>query len=289
MDSFEERVKRTKLTKSNRLIAEYCLSNQSAVAFQSAADLAACVGVSDVSIIRFARALGYEGFVDLKRAWQDELCQHVETGPDNVNPVAKFLTRKNYKRDSANFSITYAEDTYCRMLRNTLSALTPDLVQKITDCLCNSKRKYIVGIRTRSTAANAMATLLRMVMPGIMLITVEDYASYMQMLDLTAEDCLVFITFGRFSNFEAMLLEQAAEAGARLIVITDKKASRAAQAADLLVFCEGDINLPFYSSVATVALAECIASVVSERDWEASRTRIEKSEKYLNKNEPKFR
>ena len=75
MDSFEDRVKRTKLTKSNRLIAEYCLSNPSSVAFQSAADLASCIGVSDVSIIRFARALGYEGFIDLKHAWQDELCQ----------------------------------------------------------------------------------------------------------------------------------------------------------------------------------------------------------------------
>lgn len=289
MDSFEERVKRTKLTKSNRLIAEYCLNNQSAVAFQSAADLASCVGVSDVSIIRFARALGYEGFVDLKRAWQDELCQHVEAGPDNVNPVAKFLTRKNYKRDSANFSITYAEDIYCHMLRNTLATLTPNLVQEIADCLCDSKRKYIVGIRTRATAANAMATLLRMVIPGITLITTEDYASYMQMLDFTDEDSVVFFTFGRFSNFEAMLLDRVKASGTRLIVITDKKASRAAQAADLLVFCEGDINLPFYSSVATVALAECIASVVSERDWEASRMRIEKSEKYLNKNEPKIR
>ena len=289
MDSFEDRVKRTKLTKSNRLIAEYCLSNPSSVAFQSAADLASCIGVSDVTIIRFARALGYEGFIDLKHAWQDELCQHVDAGADSVNPVAKFLTRKHYHRDTANFSVTYAEDIYCQMLRSTLSNLTQDLLYRSVDCLCGSKRKYIVGIRTRSTAANSMATLLRMVMSGVSLITTEDYASYMQLLDLTPDDCVVFITFGRFSNFESALLNQVKSVGAQLIVITDKKASRAAQAADLLLFCEGDINLPFYSSVATVALSECIASAAAERDWEGSRDRIEQSERYLNKNEPRQR
>lgn len=289
MESFEERVKNTRLTKSNRLIAEYCLSHQSSVAFQSAADLASCIGVSDVSIIRFARALGYEGYIDLKRAWQDELCRHVDAGNENVNPVVKFLTRKSYHRESANFSTMNAENIFCRMLHNTLSALTPELLDKIADLLCGSKGKYIVGIRTRSTAANAMATLLRMSLSDVTLITTEDYAAYMQLIDLTAEDCVAFITFGRFSGFESGLLKLVKEAGAKLIVITDKKASVAAQAADLLVFCEGDIDLPFYSSVATVALSECIASAVFERDWDATKQRIERSESYLNNNIPKQR
>lgn len=287
MDTFEERVKNTKLTKANRRIAEYCLNNQSAVAFQSAADLASCIGVSDVSIIRFARALGYDGFADLKHAWQEELCQHIESGNETVNPVTKFLTRKYYHKDSANFSLNYAEDTFCALIHNSLASLTPELMDQVVDHLCQSSRKYVVGIRTRWTAATALSTLLRMVLPGVTAITEEDYSSYMKLLDFTAQDCIVFITFGRFSNFEQALLEQVKESGAYLIVITDRKASRAAQAADLLLFCAGDINLPFYSSVATVALAECIASAVSERNWEEGKARIEKSEKFLNKNTPK--
>ena len=286
MSTFEERVKTAKLTKSNRLIAEYCLNNQSSIAFQSAADLAACIGVSDVSIVRFARALGYDGYVDLKHAWQDELCQHIDAGPDTVNPVAKFLTRKHYHQDNANFSFAYAEATYCSLLHESLSAISPGLIDEVALRLCTSRRKYVVGIRTRSTAATAMTTLLRMVVPDVTSITVEDYSSYMQMLDFTSEDTVVFITFGRFSTFEQMLLQQVKQGGATLVVLTDKRASRAAQAADILLYCAGDINLPFYSSVGTVALAECIASAVSERNWEAGKLRIEQSEKYLNKNTP---
>ena len=288
MDTFEERVKRTNLTKSNRLIAEYCLNNQSTVAFQSAAELAASIGVSDVSVIRFARALGYDGYVELKRAWQDELCRHIDAGTDNnLNPVAKFLTRKNYHHDSANFNIAYAEDIYFKLLHNTLSALTDTVVKQVCDIVATSRCKYVIGIRTRATAASSMATLLRMAVPGVELITTEDYLSYMRMIDFSAEDCIIFISFGRFSEFENSLLRLAKENGTKLIVITDRRASRAAQAADVLVYCEGDINLPFYSSVATVALGESLVSAIAERDWDSCRSRIEQSERYLNKTEPK--
>lgn len=287
MNTFEERIKNTKLTKSNRLIAEYCLENPSSVAFQSAAELAACIGVSDVSIIRFARVLGYEGFADLKRAWQEELSQHIASNPDTINPVAKFRSRKHYHQEHTNFNYAYAEETYCQLIHQSLSAISPDMLDSVATRLLQSRRKYVVGIRTRCTAATAMTTLLRMVLPDVTSIVGEDYPSYMQMLDFTADDCVVFITFGRFSNFEQALLQQVKNCGTFLVVITDKRASKAAQAADTLLYCAGDVNLPFYSSVGTVALAECIANTVSEHNWEQGETRIALSEKYLNKNDPK--
>lgn len=287
MYTFEERVKDTKLTKSNRLIAEYCLNNQSTIAFQSAADLASCIGVSDVSIVRFARALGYDGFTDLKRAWQTELSQHIATNPDAVNPVSRFMTRKLNNQDDANFNLAKAEETYFSLIHDSFSNLSIRTLENIADHLWNSRTKYVVGIRTRCTAAISMATLLRMALPRVVSITSEDYSSYMQMQDFSNDDCVVFITFGRYSEFEQALLKQIKKSGAYLIVITDKRASRAAQAADVLLYCKGDINQPFYSSVGTVALAECIANAIFLRNWTDSQARIEQSEIYLNKSNPK--
>ena len=287
MSSFEERVKNAKLTKANRLIAEYCLNNLSSVAFQSAADLGACIGVSDVSIVRFARALGYNGFSELKRAWQDELLHHIDSGSDTINPVAKFVTRKKFNREHGNFNSNNAHEIYCNIIQSSLSAISPESIDLLVDHLSKSKHKYIVGIRTRSTAATAMTFVLRMILPDVMAITTEDYSSYMQMIDFDAEDCIVFITFGRFSNFEQALLKRVKESGAFLAVITDKWASQAAQAADVLIHCVGDINLPFYSSVGTVAIAEYIANALLERNWEQANLRIEQSEVYLNKDVPR--
>ena len=287
MDSFEDRVKNAKLTKANRLIAEYCLNNPSSVAFQSAADLGACIGVSDVSIVRFARALGYDGFSELKRAWQDELLHHIDSGSDTINPVTKFVTRKKFNREHGNFNSDNAYEIYCSIIQDSLSGISPESKELLIDRLSSSNRKYVVGIRTRSTAATAMATVLRMILPGVTTITTEDYASYMKTIDFDKDDCIVFFTFGRFSNFEQALLKRVKESGAFLAVITDKRASQAALAADVLIHCAGDINLPFYSSVGTVAIAEYIAFAVLERNWEQANLRIEYSEIYLNKDVPR--
>lgn len=287
MDTFEARVKKTRLTKSNRMIAEYCLNNQSSIAFQSTAELANNIGVSDVSIIRFARALGYDGFVDMKHAWQEELCQIIDADASSINPVSKFLTRKTYNRDTSNFQFAEAEATYVSLIHETLASNQPAVITQAADALCRSRVKYIVGIRTRGTAAAAMATLLRMALPDVRSITTEDYAAFMKLQDFQKEDCVIFFTFGRFSQFEQSLLERVKESGAFLITITDKRASKAALAADLLIFCAGDINLPFYSSAGTVILSECIANAVAEKNWEESELRIQQSEKYLNKLGPK--
>ena len=109
----------------------------------------------------------------------------------------------------------------------------------------------------------------------------------MQLIDMSRDDCVVFFTFGRFSSFEQTLLKRVEESGAFLAVITDKRASRAAQAADVLLYCAGDVNLPFYSSVGTVAIAEYIANALIERNWEQANLRIGLSEEYLNKDVPK--
>ena len=287
MSSFDERVKNAKLTKTNRLIAEYCCNNPNSVAFQSAADLGACIGVSDVSIIRFARALGYEGFSDMKRAWQDEILHHIESDSETINPVAKFVTRKHFNKEHGNFNSKNAQAVFCGVIQESISAISPEAVERLTDRLGKCRRKYIIGIRTRSSAAKAMAVPLRMVVPGVVEVTTEDYSSYMQLIDMSRDDCVVFFTFGRFSSFEQTLLKRVEESGAFLAVITDKRASRAAQAADVLLYCAGDVNLPFYSSVGTVAIAEYIANALIERNWEQANLRIGLSEEYLNKDVPK--
>jgi len=285
--TFEERIKETKLTKTNRKIAEYCLNNRHTVAFLSSAELADRIGVSDVSIVRFARALGYSGFVDLKRAWQDELCQSIDSDANVFPPVARFLTRKDSNREQSNFLLANAEVTYRDLIHDTLASNSQSLIYEVADRLYSSQHKYIVGIRTRASAATLFTTLLGMLIPDIMCITGESHSNYLQLLDFTKDDCVFFFTYGRYSVFEQMLLERVKESGACLIVATDKRATHAALAADLLIYSAGDINMPFYSSTSNIVIAECIANAISEKHWDESRQRIELSEKYLYRMEPK--
>ena len=143
-------------------------------------------------------------------------------------PASRFMTRKFTDQDDANFNLARAEETYFSLVHDSLSNLSISTLESIADRLWNNRTKYVVGIRTRCTAATAMATLLRMALPRVVPITTEDYSSYMQMQDFSSEDSVIFMTFGRYSEFEQTLLKQIKKSGAYLIVITDKRASRAA-------------------------------------------------------------
>ena len=65
----------SRLSKSHRRIAEYILQHYDKAVFMTAAKLGEMVNVSESTVVRFAVALGYEGYPELQQALQ-ELVRH---------------------------------------------------------------------------------------------------------------------------------------------------------------------------------------------------------------------
>ncbi len=57
-------------TKSQQRIASYLLASYDEAAFLPAADLAKALDVSEATLVRFAQAIGYDGFRELRRCLQ---------------------------------------------------------------------------------------------------------------------------------------------------------------------------------------------------------------------------
>ena len=60
-----------KLSKSHRRIAECIVSHYDKAAFMTASRLGEYVGVSESTVVRFASALGYEGYPSCKRRFRN--------------------------------------------------------------------------------------------------------------------------------------------------------------------------------------------------------------------------
>ena len=61
----------SRLSKSHRRIAEYILQHYDKAVFMTAAKLGEMVNVSESTVVRFAVALGYEGYPELQQALQE--------------------------------------------------------------------------------------------------------------------------------------------------------------------------------------------------------------------------
>ena len=58
----------SELSKGQKLIAQFITTHYDKAAFMTAAKLGERVGVSESTVVRFAIALGYEGYPELQRA-----------------------------------------------------------------------------------------------------------------------------------------------------------------------------------------------------------------------------
>lgn len=67
MKELRTMINNTSLTKTQKMIAKYVLDNSADACFMTSTEIAMKLGVSESSVIRFSRSLGYDGFMDFQK------------------------------------------------------------------------------------------------------------------------------------------------------------------------------------------------------------------------------
>lgn len=96
-------------SKSDKSIASYMLAKLNSIPFETAASLAAKVDVSEPTVGRFCRAIGYQSFKDLK----DHLKQDIGDRPWLISDRLHDFQRRNLA----------GEDEFARSLQMEIAGL----------------------------------------------------------------------------------------------------------------------------------------------------------------------
>lgn len=131
------------LTETEKKIASYILHNPDRVTKMTVKELAANCETVQSAVIRFCKSIGVEGFADLKLALARETVS--ENVPENL---PAFNRNDN---TAAIFQKVFSSGI--RTLKDTLSMLDIDMIEKIVNLLADAKNVYIFGIGTSSTVA----------------------------------------------------------------------------------------------------------------------------------------
>lgn len=112
----------------------------------SSMDVAREIGVSDASIIRFSRAIGYKGFTDLKMIsitlWQEKL---QSAAVRNMQLSDRFDVLSVRKFNDQNIPDTFVELMNYNITK-TFHQNPVESYDALTDMILMSKRKYIIVI-----------------------------------------------------------------------------------------------------------------------------------------------
>jgi len=264
--TLEDEIRKARLTKTGRSIADFVLENLSRICFMTTDEVSREMGVSDASVIRFAQALGYSGFADLQREIQAAVSVHLENGNggegqltpfERLNRIIPYLADDDLVQSMMKVMTRNFEDTF---KRNGM-----EKIEKISKCLIGSRRKFIVGPRGSQDLAFVYANLFAQTLPGVHPVLYADSSFFEPLLDIDNRDCALIISFPRYSGAVERITSFINKSGATKIVVTDKATAPPARNADILVTLGID-NISFSNSrVVAVFLAELILADITRK------------------------
>ena len=263
MEDLVRKIQSMTLTRTDAEIAEYILAHLSTIGFQTSTTMAEEIGVSDTSVIRFIRKLGFKGYADFRSEMNARTARQIDRAQPDLTPGEKYLRTLEHLGSSS--LISDVSQYTLNNLQKSYAQLDQGTVEQIVDILLSSDRKYIAGFRGTAWCAQYMASKLLFLTPHVVPILHADATAVENLLDITERDCLFLYSFPRYSEIARPLMEIARESGAKVILMTDRRTSPLANKADVVVTAQVD-GLGFTNSyVAPLSLSEVILLSVSGR------------------------
>ena len=273
MDDIIEKIRNMKLTKKDEVIAEYISDHLATIGMQTSLTLAEEIGVSDTSIIRFTRKLGFKSYADFRSEMNSRMAEQYEQNyQENLMTGEKFSrTKERLKHDSLIADVSsYVLDN----LEKSLSHLNENLVDQVTEILLKSNRKYIVGFRGSASCASYMSSRMVLLLPQVTLVSHADSAAIEQLADIGSDDCILIYSLPRYSKIHGTLMQIAKKRGAKIILVTDRQTSSLAAKADVVLVAKVE-GMGFVNSyIAPMCISEIILLSVSSRCGDAGVDRV---------------
>lgn len=246
-----------KLSKGQKLIAQYIIDDYDKAAFMTASKLANKVGVSESTVVRFANALGFEGYPQLQKGLEEIIktklttVQRVEMASEYSNEGA--ILKKVLKSDMDN-------------IRTTLEKIDYDLFQQAVDKICDAEKIYIVGLRSSTALADYFGFYLNLILDNVKIVSHGISNMFEQILRISEKDLIIGIGFPRYSLQTLDVLKYAKEQGTTVIGITDSLLSPLASIADYPLIAKSNMASFVDSLVAPLSLINALIVAVGMRE-----------------------
>lgn len=243
------------LSKGQKQLAAYITENYDCAAFITASKMGRIVGVSESTVVRFAYALGYDGYPELQKSLQ-ELIRNKLTSVQRIQLTGDLqpndVLRSVLKSDVSN-------------IRATIDLIDNASFNAAINALLEAKKVYIVGLMSAAPLAQFLAYYLGFVMDNVVMVSGAMGNIYEDLFRISSEDVCIGISFPRYSNRTIDALDFARGKGATIIAITDSVSSPIAEKAEHALIARSDMAGFADSLVAPLSLINAIIVACSLR------------------------
>ena len=264
------------LTNTEMKLASYILEHYEEVLNYNITELAEEAGVSDASVVRFCKSVGYKGYQDFK-----------------VNTARDVLPRDKH----FNPSLEQGDDpeTICRkifasevnVLNRTLAGIDLPLLTKVADQIRSAKRLIFFGSGgSLLVGRDAQHKFMKI---GIRAFVYDDADMQLMVSSLMEEGELAFGISHSGSNYNVMnCLRNARENGADTVALVSQGKTPLSKIADTVLYSSAEETIFQSESVSTriaqLAMIDTLVAIVAFEDYENSYMAIQKTRKATSEN-----
>lgn len=246
-------------TRAEGAIASFMLSNLAGLAFETSASIAARAGVSEATVGRFCRAIGYASFKDLKAGLREEIGDQPWLFGDRLRDLqararqGEDLLAQGLEREMAALVAVYE------------IAATPAWA-RAADRLARVRTVHAAGFQTERGMAQVFVHQLQYLRDGVRLLDLSA-GNFAELLaaDGPEDSALVVFEARRYSRQARLLAEDARASGIPVTLVTDPWCDWGHEIADEMFVVPTDVGLFWESAAQMASLANLLVAAVFTR------------------------
>ncbi len=242
-------------SKADRAIASYMLGQINTIAFETAASIAAKVSVSEPTVGRFCRSLGYKSFKDLK----DHLKKDIGDKPWLISDrMREFQLRAET-----------GEDQLARGLELEMAALvqvyelahTPEW-DRVVKRLASAPAVFATGFQSQRGMAQIFVDQLQNLRARVHLVDLAGGNFSEVLMPENSSACLVIFEARRYSRMARLLAQDAKSLGISTTLVTDAFCDWGHDLVDEMFVVPTEFNLFWESTAQMASLANLLVNGV---------------------------
>ncbi|MEB0107572.1 MULTISPECIES: MurR/RpiR family transcriptional regulator [unclassified Pseudomonas] len=239
-----------------RALAAYILANLKDLPFENSAQVAHKLQISESTVGRFCRALGYKHFKDLKHELKDDLGD----SPWLIGDRLRVFQAEGDANPLAN-SLQLEIAALVRVYEYTRT----ESWRVVTSRLAQSRQVFVAGFGTERGIACSMAHMLQYLRTGVHLVDGASGHFGEVLLAPSADSMLIVYEARRHSRQSLLLCQAARKRGIAVTLITDNFCEWAEQNANEVFRVSTEFDLLWDSTATMLSLTHLLINAMSKQ------------------------
>lgn len=265
------------LTPELQKAARFMLENPEEVGLNSMRSVARAAGVKPATVSRLSKTLGFEEYEALRDPFRQRLRKN--------EPRFATKLRDIQRRGSSDTDALFA-DLRTQEIANVERTLSDDNYAALVDAaetLHRCRRVYVLGLRGAYAPAFLFHYAYQLFQDNSYLVDTHAGIFADQLRGIGAKDSLLVVSFPPYTQFTIDAVEYAADAGAKIIAVTDSVVSPAAHAAGHTIVTQNRSASFYHSFTGALAVTQALITLlVAKKGGDAIKI-AQEAEKQLSK------